>query len=173
MKERITSPERKISSDITRSLSMDDLQRIAFLYNLNNEREQPVWCKTTTYTSERVLMHVIKCMRSGDAITYLHEVDGKVISYYCGWVDEDSVTFDVGVVDITIENHEAIWREDTARMFSDVKKYGKSYMRISLSTSQQSLVPWMENEVGMVRKGDSFVWEIRFDDLERYIKTYA
>lgn len=149
-----------------------DKEQVARLYNLNNSRSEQVWCKTTEYTPERVLAHIQKCSYNGEPFTLVHEEDGELVSYYCGWVDDDSVTFDVGVVDIERDGFFDIWRNDTAVLFNTALEQQKPYMRIKISSEENMLVDWIEQEVGMTRMAEGIpMWEAPTQDVLPYIQA--
>lgn len=164
--------EKQPGKELYRSLSVEDLMAIATLYNLNNDREETVWCRTSEYEPSRVLKHVIKCMAFGDPITQVHEVDDQLISYFCGWIDADSVTYDVGVVNINLPDFFDIWRKDTAELFKRGLQVGKPMMRIKLSTDDNALVSWIEKEVGMTRMGEANIWEIESSKVVPYTEKF-
>jgi hypothetical protein len=162
--------------DLYRPLLRSDCDEIARQYNRNLAELDPIWCAGGRgYDGNRIWLHrmVLAARGRGRAIGQVHELDGRVVSYFGGFARGDQVTFSIGVVDLDLPDPLETWRRDVAHLFESSLAAGACTVRIWASSDRAWFVSWMEGEVGMERVEVSNVWVADRARIARYLGAFS
>jgi hypothetical protein len=158
--------------DVYRPLAWADCAAIARHYNRNLRCADPLWCAGgAPWDARRVWAHrrLLALRGRGRSVAEVHEVDGRVHSYFGGYERGARATYSLGVVDLDLPEPMDTWRRDSAHAFDGSLRRGVDEFRVTASSDRARYVGWMEREVGMRRLEGTTVWVACGATMQKYV----
>ena len=144
-----------------RPLRRSDCDALASYCNRNRLEPDPIWCaKESDVSGTTIWLHrlVLAARGRGRAISQVHEIEGRPVSYFGGYWRGRRAAFSIGIVDVDLADPMETWRQDVSHLFAATLADHVETFHVQSSSDRGRFVGWLEDEVGAVRLAGRNAW---------------
>lgn len=157
-------------SDIYREVKPSDYNVLAKFMHKNNLRKRGIWCKSKEDIGPEALRHSVEdAFHLGTLKTQIHEVDGKIQSFFMCFEALKRAVYSLAIVEPDLPNYKEVWCRDISKMASNSIKRGVVTFYAHLSNIDNEVITWIEKDIKMKRVNPFFVWKADTSVIQEWI----